>query len=1066
MKKKYPIFFLYTTITLLLCAITTQAQDSLSRYTIHELDSIFSILDEEEQYQELMPYAEAALAKAEKKVGKKDTLYARMLYNLAYAFDYGLEDFEQAMSHYKETAAIQQASIPTSIQYAHTLQAIADINNYNWGNYEEALPLYTQALNIKKKVLGKERPDFAAELSSLAALHEVMGNYEEALPLYTQATNILEKLLGKEHPHFATSLNNLAALYQSMGNYDKALPLYIQAINILEKVLGKEHPDFATSLNNLAFLHESMSNYDKALPLYIQAINILEKVLGKEHPDFAVLLNNLAYLHQSMGNYDKALPLYIQCMNIDEKELGKEHPDFARSLNNLARLYEIQGNYEKALPLYNQCIEIEEKALGKEHPDFAASLNNLAFLHESMNNYEKALPLYIQCIEIEEKALGKEHPDFAASLNNLARLYTKMEHYDKAKTILIQAIQTTSLSIVSWNINSDWADSLLLAKYPSTPHLDEMEISLNLIYKLLQKDKSISNSKEKQRIVANLAIQLLNKLRHKVSNEKDKLRILESSSTWLEQNLNILNTKEHSSKAFSLADQNKSVLLLQATKSEETYKLSNLPDSLVQKNKKMLGARSQLQAQLVELRPKQEKDSLRNLLNRINQDIDDFVQMIKLKYPKYHKLKYQQVDAKVKDIQALLDNNTALLEYVIGDSIIHIFYIDKTQVQWKKTFVNNDSLNSHINSLHNSLSNYKMISGEKNRSYQEYTHHAHWLHNQLLKPVLTDKTNLNNLIIVTDGELGHLPFETFLVEQAPKQIIDYKSLHYLVKDYNISYNYSATLWKENIEAPTPKNNGQILAMAANYDIKQSPSILKNRLLVDQKMRSILNPLPAAHKEVETLMEKYQGFFAFDTLASEKTVKEKVSDFAVLHFATHGQPDHKNPELSWLAFSEDNDPIENNFWQAHEIAKIQLHANLVVLSACETGYGIFEEGNGIASLARAFMYAGSPALIVSLWQVNDQVTSIIMKNLYANLAEGMKKDEALRQAKLQYMKSAKGIAAHPAFWSPFIMMGNTEPVSIKKKGLDTLPWIIGTGGLLLLVLGGLAIRKYRQKKEVA
>ena len=132
----------------------------------------------------------------------------------------------------------------------------------------------------------------------------------------------------------------------------------------------------------------------------------------------------------------------------------------------------------------------------------------------------------------------------------------------------------------------------------------------------------------------------------------------------------------------------------------------------------------------------------------------------------------------------------------------------------------------------------------------------------------------------------------------------------------------------------------------------------------------------------------------------------------------------------------------------------------MLSACETGYGKFEAGNGIASLARAFMYAGSPALIVSLWQVNDFATSEIMKNLYANLADGMKKDEALRQAKLQYMKSAEGVLAHPAFWSPFIMMGKTDAVYLKTKG-GWFWWFVG-GGIVALGAGFFAMRSRRKE----
>jgi len=174
---------------------------------------------------------------------------------------------------------------------------------------------------------------------------------------------------------------------------------------------------------------------------------------------------------------------------------------------------------------------------------------------------------------------------------------------------------------------------------------------------------------------------------------------------------------------------------------------------------------------------------------------------------------------------------------------------------------------------------------------------------------------------------------------------------------------------------------------------------------------------------------------------------------------HGLLDSKNPILSSLVFTENNDSIENNFLQAWEISKMELNAELVVLSACETGFGRFETGNGVASLARAFMYAGARSLVVSLWQVNDQATSKLMEEFYQNLSQGMGKAEALQQAKVSYIDNAKGIAAHPAFWSPFVLIGDTASVSISRKSEGRLLWGI-LGGLVLLGggVGGWMLRK--------
>jgi len=165
-------------------------------------------------------------------------------------------------------------------------------------------------------------------------------------------------------------------------------------------------------------------------------------------------------------------------------------------------------------------------------------------------------------------------------------------------------------------------------------------------------------------------------------------------------------------------------------------------------------------------------------------------------------------------------------------------------------------------------------------------------------------------------------------------------------------------------------------------------------------------------------------------------------------------------LSSLAFTENQDSLEDNFLQAYETSRMKLNANLVVLSACETGYGKFEQGEGIISLARSFMYAGVPSLVVSLWQVNDASTAAIMTSFYQNLADGMDKSVALQQAKFTYIKSASGIMAHPAFWSPFIQLGNSSPINLATKK-SWLPWGIGGGVLILITFLGFASRNNRK-----
>ena len=930
-------------------------------------------------------------------------------------------------------------------------------------DHSAALACYQKALAIFEQTPGKESARYAKTLFFFGTFHFKMGNYQEALPLLLQAKDIQARTLGQEHPYFALSLNNLAALYEDMGHYQKALPLLMQAKDIQARTLGTTHRHFAASLKRLASLYQKMDDYDKALPLLMQAKDIQAKVLGENHPYFASSLNSLANLYQQMGQYNRALPLHIKAKDILENALGPEHPKFASALGYLAHLYKDKKQYDLALPLYLQAQSIQVNMLGENHPQVAISMNNLAYLYQKMGRYDQALPLFLQAKDIRAKTLGQAHPYFANSLNNLATLYQQMGQYDQAWTTAQQALASATGQPLSVEVTPAWADTILTTAFASNQHRRRVILTLHILYGLLEQEDRIQTTQQ-QIILSDLAVALLAQYRSHVSSDQDKLRLLKYSHDWLQRNLKHLHGLDQDHKAFALVDQNKSVLLLEATRSEQAYQLGHLPDAMVWKDRKLGQQKSQLQAQLLEQRPSVEKDSLRVVLNAVNQSIDALEAQIQKDYPKYYQLKYQPPTIAAADVQALLDDQTALLEYVIGDSAVHIFYLDPQKVVWKKQLVAKSALKRRIKRLHQALSQPWQIESDPLRAYQRYTAQAHWFYEQLLAPVLEGQSGLKNLIIVTDGELGHLPFEAFLVTPALQGTMAYHQLHYLLNDYNISYHYSAALWQENKQAPAPKNNGQIFGVAANYDLQLDSALLDIRLPTDQWMRSSLTPLPGARQEVELLQDRYRGFFAFDSLASERVVKQKASDFAILHFATHGLLNEKRPMLSSLALSEDNDPIESNFWQAHEISKMTLNANLVVLSACQTGYGKFEQGNGIASLARAFMYAGAPSMVVSLWPVNDYATAEMMQYFYQHLTAGLPVDQALRQAKLQYLETAVGPAAHPAFWSPFIHMGQTAPVALQTKGWGLWMWVL-LGALGLLVLGGSWAMLRRRERAV-
>ncbi len=382
-----------------------------------------------------------------------------------------------------------------------------------------------------------------------------------------------------------------------------------------------------------------------------------------------------------------------------------------------------------------------------------------------------------------------------------------------------------------------------------------------------------------------------------------------------------------------------------------------------------------------------------------------------------------------------------LIEYIVGDSIIYAVCIQNNAAKLHKLKVNQEEFKQRITKFNQVINDFNFITDNKASSYKTYTENANWLYQKLLEPIINTNVDIKNLVIIPDGYLGHLPFETFLYTKDISDHIQYNNLPYLINRYNISYDYSATHWLKNRQKPS-SGNTQILAMAAHYLGWQSNKLANQMLEPSERVRKGLNPLPLAKKEVQILATYFEGYFGFDSLATERNFKDKVNDYGIIHLAMHGTLHAESPLLSNLAFTDDGDSIENNFLHAYEITKLELNTDLVVLSACETGMGRYEKGNGFASLARSFMYAGAKSLVVSLWEIDDQATAGIMPLFYKNLQQGMTKPMALRYAKLNYLKEANGIYAHPIFWAPFIQLGNDQPIQIQAKTGGFQWWSIG------------------------
>ncbi len=327
--------------------------------------------------------------------------------------------------------------------YATVLNNLAELYQAS-GNHARAEPMLRESLAITKQALGTDHPDYATSLNNLAGLYDLMGDYARAEPMFREALAIRKEALGADHPAYAAGLNNLAGLYREMGDFVRAEPMHREALAIKKNALGADHPGYAAGLNNLALLYGTMGDYARAEPMLREALAIRKKALGADHPDYALSLNNLAGLYWAMGDHARAEPMLREALASMKKALGADHLDNATALNNLAMLYHAKGDHARAEPIYRQAVAIWKKAVGADHPYYATSLNNLAGLYLEMGDPARAEPMLREALAIGRKALGANHPDYAKSLYNLAGLYHNMGDFARAEPLFIEALAVIS----------------------------------------------------------------------------------------------------------------------------------------------------------------------------------------------------------------------------------------------------------------------------------------------------------------------------------------------------------------------------------------------------------------------------------------------------------------------------------------------------------------------------------------------------------------------------------------------------------------------------------------------
>ena len=1049
------------------------------------------------KYDSIKHYSKRALTVGLQYLGEDHPSIAYCYDNIGYTHRFKRE-YDKQLDYYQKALALRLKVLGnTHPDVAKSYNCFGHYYKVK-GDYDQALLHFNKALNIRLKTLSQTPPDIAKSYINIGSIYDRKGDYDKALFFYQKTLAIQLKIFGQSDLRVAQSYYYISNTYRSKMDYNNSTVYYKKAAIIYKKagVWGK----YVRTYNIIVENYLSLSKYDSAMDYLEEAIMTGLQYLREDHVEVAESYNSIGHVHGKNGNYDKELMYYQKALNIRLRLFGKSYPHVANSYNNIGTSYYIKGNYDRALiylqkavdiwlktsdlPFgswygmvigygnignsymkkgeYNQSLTYHQKALrmslkrfGESHTYVARSYNNIGTSYLYEKKYGQALTYYKKSLAIRLEILGNVHHDIAQSYNTLGNFYFETKYWSKA----LEYYQRMLIALtINFNNPSIYVNPTIKGANSKPYLLEGLKLKANTL--TIHYAEETHNLKDLQFSLETyqLATRLIDTLRYEYTSYQTRqdlntssLEIYEGAIRVAHQLYQVTQDTTYFHQAFALAEKSKAFLLQQALKEANALQFADIPDSLVQREKALKIDLAFYEKQAFEAEQKKDTAKItmyQNYLFERRQQFDSLIQALETNYPQYYELKYTTNTPTVAEIQQQLpDNNATLIEYFTGDSSSYAFVIQKSDFQMIE-LINDSTLKASVTTLRESIV-------QKNNNSQ-YVHAAHQLWQQLIQPLdtLIQKTDNQplHLIIVPHGALHYLPFETLLTQPVDTANINFTKLPYLIHDYRISYALSSSLWlkAKQIQIIT---EATCLAFAPQYPGKAVPS----RGSLDELRDEGLGELPGAMEEVKAMANYTDGNFFTGPEATEHNFKKYAPAASLIHLAMHGVVDTEYPENSRLVFTHSGDTIQDDSLFVYELYNMHLPSQLVVLSACNTGYGQLAKGEGLLSLARGFMYAGSPNLVMGQWEVNDHSTVTIMDRFYAGLANGLTKDAALREAKLHHLSSADENTAHPFYWASLAPMGNMGSVALKKD--SNWWWILVVMGIM--AVGGVVVWRVRK-----
>jgi CHAT domain-containing protein/uncharacterized protein HemY len=810
----------------------------------------------------------------------------------------------------------------------------------------------------------------AASLMVEGTFHLHNEDYYQALQSFDKVEAVYDSLIvDRGSPDFAVLYGNQGKIYLYLSQVNKAEKYFHKALGIFEHSLAPNHPNLLLAYISLGEVYLNLEEYEQSKAYNQRAID----GSGEQLPMIALagILGN-AYYYRGKEDYDAERQALLKAL-----EMVKARP--SSQIKSLSLIYELLGENARKQQLYAEAIGYLEESLeayqmmfGEKHQAVArvnALLGKVYLYKEDADStlivVQRGLDIMWEPHQSFDKVFS---PDVWCLLMDLkAKAYTLMAVSDDRywKQVLVTYTLLDQYHDYIRNDFGDPEDKRLIANYAAETHSNLIKTAV----KLMGKDQEM----------ASFAFQIAEKSRANVLLKAMKQAGIPQLDSF-----------------YATARPLKDKLEYYELKLYEAEQYGGYDDLTL----------TRWRANIFDL--ERQLSTLREAAKASDPDLFAAIELDAYSSP--------------ADVQAKLEPGQGLLEYFVApDSSIFLFLITKEDYivkELKQDF----PLNHWVQAMRENISLPMPF------AYEAYLEIAPKLYDKLLAPVAGQLPE--RLVIVPDGILGYLPFEALLTgPPEPGNAFAAEQLPYLLREHEISYSYSVTLLQE-MQARKHRlfASKGMLAMAPFADIDvELPYVVDKNGKRSATPRDTLSGLPYSRAEIDSLKLMLSADALLGAKATKAAFLKRAGGYRLLHLSTHGKADAVAGRYSYLAFFPQSGSLSDELLYVNELYNLQLYADLVVLSACETGVGELQKGEGIISLAHGFAYAGAKSIVTSLWQVNDKSTQELMVSFYNHLDKGLAKDAALRQAKLDFINQHKGNDAFPFYWAAFIGLGDMEPI---------------------------------------